>query len=227
MKSFEHLNDNELTTLSQEEINHYIKLKKAETGIKIITLPEAPSYQDLPPPDLELYEVNGFAFSDKEKAEEIADVLNKHIASSLRVDYDYSRGGSDYKYAKPFDGSLETIDIRRVYSRPVYNSIRDIIASNKKVKDAWTEIKSEYDSEEEKAGNISEDIYTKIQEARERIEKFKNYKLRIAEYLQLANGDRDIAWNFFDKAYAVEPSVKSMIMESSEYQDAVSSYINA
>jgi hypothetical protein len=227
MKAFEHLNDQELVALDQDQINHYIKLKKAETGIRIITLPDPPTYQDVPAPDLELYEACGFSFADKTKAQEIADTVNKHVSTALKIDYDWSRGGSDYKYAKPYDGSLETVEIKRAFSQPVYNSIRDIITSNKKIKDAWEVIKKEYDGEEEKAGEIVESIYDSITKARDRIELFRNYKVRIIEYLQLANGDRDIAWNFFDKAYSVEPSVKTMIMESQEYQDAINSYINA
>jgi hypothetical protein len=179
MKSFEHLNDQELVSLDQDQINHYIKLKKAETGIKIITLPDASIYQDVPAPDLELYEACGFSFADKTKAQEIADTVNKYISTTLKVDYDWSRGGSDYKYAKPYDGSLETVEIKRVFSQPVYNSIRDIITSNKKIKDAWDAIKKEYDDEEEKAGEIVESIYDGINEARARLEKFHNYKLRI------------------------------------------------
>jgi hypothetical protein len=228
MKTFEHLNDTELVSLTQDEINHYIKLKKAETGVRLLTLPDTPTYQDVPSPDVELYEVAGYAFADKQKAQEIADAINKNISLAFKVDYDYwGSGSSDYKYAKPYDGSLEAIGIQRVFSQPVYNSIKTVIASNKKVREAWEKLKSEYEAEDEKATEIVNNIYDAINPARDRLAQFQTYKTRITEYLQLANGDRDIAWNFFDKAYSVEPSVKSMIMESKEYQDALSSYIDA
>jgi len=226
MKAFEHLNDQELVALTQDEINHRVKLKKAETGIKIITPPEMPTYQDIPAPDLELYEAAGYAFTDKAKAEEITSTINKHIVSAMKVDYDW-RNSSDYKYAKPYDGSLETVDIKRVFSQPTYNSIKDVIASNKKVKEAYEKLRKEYDDEDEKSTEIIDGIYDAINTAKVRIDQFRNYKTRIVEYLQLANGDRDIAWNFFDKAYSVEPSVKSMIMESPEYEEALNSYIKA
>lgn len=227
MKPFEQLNDQELIALSDEQIDYYIKLKKAETGIKIINYPETPIYTDLVVPNLEMYEVAGRIFLEKEKAEEIASVINKHLASSFTKDYDYYRSNGKYQYAKPFDGSLETVSIVRLYSMSAYNSIKDAIQSNKKIEDAYNKIKDEYDEENEKATEIVDKIRDAIQEARERIALFHDYKVRIQEYLQLAAGDRDIAWNFFDKAYAVEASVKSMIMESPEYQATINSYIKA
>jgi len=227
MTNFEQLNDSELVALSEEQITHYIKVKKAETGIKIITLPEYPKLQETPEPDMEMYRVAGWVFAERAKAEEIASVINSHLSSSFTEDYDYYRGGSDFKYAKPFSGNIEQVEITRLYSQTLYNSIKDIIQSNKKIEESYKKIKSEYDEEESRASEIIDTIYDAISAARERIEKFKNYKSRIIEYLRLANGDRDIAWNFFDKAYSVEPSVKAMIMESQEYQDAVNSYINS
>lgn len=228
MKIFQQLNDRELVELTQDQIDQYVKLKKAETGIKIINEPETPVYQDVPERDLELFEVNGYNFKDRAAAEEIASVINKHISSALKVDYDYYRGGSDYKYASAYSGSLETVNVLRVYSSPVYQSIKDILASNKKIKEAWEKVHGEYEDENTKASEIVEGVYEAIRQARERLEKFRTYKIHIVEYLQLANGDRDIAWNFFDKAYAIEPSVKSMIMESAEYNDAINTdYITA
>lgn len=227
MKTFEQLNDSELVQLTQDEIDYYVKLKKAETGIRIINLPENPKYQDIPSPDLEMYEVSNYIFKEKEKAEEIANVINKHLSGAFTSSYDYYRSGSDTKYAKSYDGSLETVNIVRLYSQSMYNSIKDTVSSNKKIKEAYEKIEKEYDDENEKASEIVEKINQSIIEARERIQKFIDYKSRIVDYVKLANGDRDIAWNFFDKAYTVEPSVKNMIMESQEYKSAIDSYINA
>jgi hypothetical protein len=227
MKTFEQLNDQELLALTDDQIEYYIKLKKAETGIKIISFPETPVYAEIPQPELEMYVVAGRVFNEKEKAEEIASVINKHLGSSFTKEYDYYRSGGNHKYAKPFDGSLETINIVRLYSMSTYNSIKDTIQSNKKIEDAYKEIKNAYDKEDEKASEIVEMIHSAIAKARECVQLFQNYKVRIVEYLQLANGNRDVAWNFFEKAYVVEPAVKNMILESPEYVNAVNSYIKA
>ena len=226
-KTFEQLNDQELISLTGEQVDYYIKLKKAETGIKIIAFPEPPKYAELPAPDLEMYEVAERVFKEKEKAEEICSTINKHLGSSFTREYDYYRSNGDYKYAKPFNGSLETVNIVRLYSMPIYASIKDTIQSNQRVKEAYEKVKKAYDDEDEKAGEIVDSINQAIAKARERVELFRNYKVRIVEYIQLANGNRDVAWNFFEKAYAVEPAVKNMIMESGEYKAALDAYIKA
>ena len=227
MKQFEILNDQELLALTDEQIDYYIKLKKAETGIKIIAFPESPVYAEIPQPELEMYEVAGRVFKEKEKAEEIASVINKHLGSSFTQEYDYYRSGGNHKYAKPFDGSLETINIVRLYSMSAYNAIKDAIQSNKKIEDSYKEIKKAYDDEDEKASEIVETIREAISKARERVRQFQEYKIRIVEYIQLANGNRDVAWNFFEKAYVIEPAVKNMILESPEYVNAINSYIKS
>lgn len=226
MKTFEQLNDSELVSLNQEQIDWYIKLKKAEAGVKIINCPEFPSYQSIPEPDLQLYGVAGRYFTTPEKANQVASAINVVLAESFSVDYNW-HFDSKHKYASPYSGNLESVEIVRVYSRPVYDSIKDILASNKKIQEAYEKFKREYDDEDEKSTEIVDSIYEAINKAKERLEQFRNFKTRIIEYLQLADGNRDIAWNFFDKAYAVEPSVKTMIMESQEYQEAIKSYIEA
>lgn len=221
MKSFDDLNDTELLALTQDQIDHYIKIKKAETGIKLMVRPEVPTYQPVPDKDLDVYEVSGFFFKEREPAEEIASVINKHILNALKVTYDYYRGDTDYRYAAPYSGALENVSVSRIYSGPLYQTIKDTIASNKKIKEAYEEVEKAYDDEEEKAIEIVDAVYLAIREARERLEKFNNYKKHIVEYLTLANGDTAIAWNFFDKAYTVDETIKAAIMESEEYQTAI------
>ena len=108
-----------------------------------------------------------------------------------------------------------------------YNAIKDAIQSNKKIEDSYKEIKKAYDDEDEKASEIVETIREAISKARERVRQFQECKIRIVEYIQLANGNRDVAWNFFEKAYVIEPAVKNMILESPEYVNAINSYIKS
>jgi len=222
-KTFEQLTDVELLALSQEDIDWYVKLKKAEAGVKILNCPETPLYRDIPEKDLTVYQVCGYSFADKGTAQEIADLINSKNLNAMEVDYDYSHG-SDYKYAKPYEGSLTNVEIKKVFTLATYTSIKDILISNKKIEDAYNKVKREYDNEEEKANEVTEIIYTTITEARERKVQQEEYVTRIQEYLRLSNGDTTIAWNFFDKAYSVETSVKTKILESKEYIEAVEGY---
>ena len=222
-KPFEQLTDNELLELTQEQIDWYIKLKKAENGIRIISCPPMPETREIPATDLILFDVCGFNFIDRETAEEVAKFINSKIAKAYSVNYDWSVGG-DKKYAKPFTGNLVDVKLENVFSEMLYNSIKDVMISNEKIMRAYKDLKNEYDDMEEKATEIVEKIYKVINEARARKHQYEEYIIRIQEYLRLANGDTKVAWNFFDKAYEIEPAVKNKIMESEAYQTAVSGY---
>lgn len=227
MKTFEQLNDGELVTLTQEQIDEYIKLKKAEQGIKILVMPTYPAIREIPEPETTVYEVAGYSFLTPEPAQEICEIINKHASKQRECTYDWNINRDTY-YEKPKSYiSMESVSIKKVFSQEKFQEIKDILKSNKLIKDSYEKVKEEYDEENEKASEIIENIYEQIQKAKDRIEIFREYKLRIVDYIKLANGDTNIAWNFFDKAYVVEPSVKNMIMESEEYQDAIKSYINA
>ncbi len=226
MKPFEQLNDAELVSLSGEQVLDYIKLKKAETGIKIIARPDEPKYQILPDPDLTLYEVCGFCFKDQAVAASVCAAINGALKDAYKLDYNW-RGSNRVEYAKTFTGSLEQVEMKLVYSMPVYDSIRDVLTSNTRIEEAYKKVKDAFDEEEEKSESIIAGIHDAITNARERIAMFREYKSHIIEYLKLANGNREVAWNFFDKAYPVEPGVKAMIMESPEYIQAIESYTKA
>lgn len=224
LKQFDQLTDVELIELSNEQIDWYIKLKKAENGVRILAEPTYPTYREVPEPDMTLYCVGQHCFVNQDTAASIAKSINQHVADSFRVDYDYYRGGSQYKYARRDDTRMEDVAIQRVYSKAVYDSIADIIASNKKIEAQYEKLLNEYNEENQKASDLVNHIYDAISAARERLEQFGEYKVRILEYLRLANGNAEVAWNFFDKAYAVDTQVKAKIMESEEYINAVNGY---
>lgn len=225
MKKFEQMNDTELVALTEEEIADIIKLKKAENGVKILVRPIAPKLKETPEQDIIVYTVAGKSFLEKEPAEEICEVLNKHSHKMVSVDYNWKLG-SDKKYIKPMSyNNLENVSVEKVYSENKYKEIQDTLDSNNVLEVAYKKLLDEYNSEEEKAKDIVNNVYEEIQKAKDRISHFVELKDRIVDYIKLANGDRDIAWNFFDKAYQVEVSVKNMIMESEEYKNALEAYI--
>lgn len=222
-KQFELLTDAELLALTQEEIDWYIKLKKAEKGVKILICPATPEYRSTPDKDITTYEVNGYLFTDRTTAEEISNFINSKISTALKTNYNYNYG-YDYKYVEPYEGNLSQVNTGNYYSKQVYDSIKDMISSNDKIKKAYEKVKEEYDAEEEKCTEIVDKIYEAVNKAKERKYQEDEYKIRIQEYLRLANGNTEVAWNFFEKAYTIEPQVKNKILESEEYTNAVKGY---
>jgi len=222
-KLFEQLTDKELLELTQEQIDWYIKLKKAEAGIRIISCPAMPEYREIPKTDMILYDVVGFNFIDRETAEEVAKVINSFISKAYAVNCNWDVG-SDFKYAKPFTGNLVDVKLENVFSELTYNSIKDILISNEKIKKVYNSLREEYNEMNDKATEIIDKIYETINLARTRKEQYEQYIIRIQEYLRLANGDTAVAWNFFEKAYEIEVAVKNKILESEEYLSAVAGY---
>jgi hypothetical protein len=223
LKTFEQLTDNELIALTQEQIDWYIKLKKAEAGIRIVARHKLPELREIPAQDMVLYDICKFNFINREDAEESSKLINSKIGNAYQTAYDYS-AGYDRQYGKPFTGTLADVKMEKVYSETAYNSIKDILISNKKIQSSYEELKSEYDEVEEKSSEIVNNIYDKIREANGRKDLQEEYIIRIHDYLRLANGDVTIAWNFFEKAYEIEPSVKNKILEDARYIETVEGY---
>lgn len=223
LKPFETLTDEELLALTREQIDWYIKLKKAEAGVRIVNCPETPQYRAIPDKDMTLFDVAGFNFEDRETAEEVAKLINSKISKAYRVDYEWSMG-SDKQYARPYEGNLVDVKIENVYKQETYNGIKDVLVSNKKIEKAYQEIKDEYDEQESKSSDIINNIYNKIDEARRRKQDFEMAVERIKEYLRLSNGDTNIAWAFYEKAYEIDVATKNKVLANEDYLTTVKGY---
>lgn len=221
MKALENMTDAELTALTDEEIDDIIKLKKAEAGIKILRLPVYPELRPIPTPDVEVYEVAGYAFTDKEIAQKFANDTNDVIPSAVRVGYDYWHGSSRQEYVTGKEASLVQIEVKHVHSSLQYASIKDAVTSNKRVEEAYEKVKKEYDEEEERAKDIASGVFDRVQGARDRINEVAGHVEHIVEYLKLSNGDVEVAWNFLKKAYVIDPEVENQVRASEEYQVAI------
>lgn len=222
-KKFELLTDEELINLTEEQIDWYIALKKAEKGIRILKCPESPKYREIPEPNFTVYGILDLYFKDREIAQEISDFINERIEKSYTSNYDWSID-SNKCYANLFNGHLKQVEVKTLYDKDTYNSIKDILISNKKIKEAYEKIKDEYDEYNENVQELVNEIYDKINEAKKRKEDFNEYLVKIQEYLQLANGDKDVAWKFFNKAYTIENTVKNKIIEHEDYLETLKGY---
>lgn len=224
MRSIENLTDTELLALTDEEVTSHIRLRKAEEGIRILPEPVLPALKEIAGPDIQVFEIAGYAFHEREKAEEIANVINKHVPQSTSIDYDYYRGDGKYRYTKANNTALVSVAVEQVYSPTKYSEIRDAVESNKRIQESYNKVKREYDDETDKAADIVSAIYDRIQGARDMANEVENHKLNIGNYLELAQGDVEVAWNFFKKAYVISPEMENLVRASEEYQVEVNKY---
>ena len=153
MKNISEMTEQEIIALSDEDVQKMIKLRMMEEGIKLLDKPKVPELFEIEPADTQYFSIpllDGFAFTDIEEATKVAEIL-KSAKSLRKVDYDWNRLGSEYKYLKKserykFNGNSD-FDILSgwAYSNELYAKISNFAAQNKVMKEQAEKDKKEYD----------------------------------------------------------------------------------
>ncbi len=102
MKGFTEMTEQEILALTEEDVQKMIKLRMMEEGIKIMDKPKIPELFEIEPADIQYFSIpllDGFAFTDINEATKVAEIL-KSAKSLRKVDYDWNKLGSDYKFLK-------------------------------------------------------------------------------------------------------------------------------
>ena len=220
MQLLENMSDEEILSLSDEQVKKKIKLKQAYEGVPIREKPEKPDYEEIPDPNTSIYEVDDVKafFTDKAAAEEIAEALRTNVEFRCTTDY-ASKVGSDYKFIKKEPPSYDNweeiaINEKRVYSREVYESIQNKLEKNKQLRKEYNRKMNDYRDYREQVEEIEEKVWAKVRSVREDFEEKNNYLKKFNEYVDLADGNEDDAWKFFNKAYDVSEDVVEFIKEN-------------
>lgn len=96
------MTEQEILALTEEDVQKLIKLRMMEEGIKIMDKPKIPELFEIEPADIQYFSIpllDGFAFTDINEATKVAEIL-KSAKSLRKVDYDWNKLGSDYKFLK-------------------------------------------------------------------------------------------------------------------------------
>lgn len=96
------MTEQEILALTEEDVQKMIKLRMMEEGIKIMDKPKIPELFEIEPADIQYFSIpllDGFAFTDINEATKVAEIL-KSAKSLRKVDYDWNKLGSDYKFLK-------------------------------------------------------------------------------------------------------------------------------
>lgn len=216
MKRFQELTDVEVLALSEEEIERYIKLEMAEEGIKILQKPVEPKYKTIPEGDELTYGVGGFAdnvvFKEKGAAQRIADAITKELPNAF--DLSYNRNYS-LRYLKKADTEYTNLGVvkhSKHYKKETLDRIEEDKTANDDLKRIYEKELKEYDSENNRASRIRSDIWDRVHYLQQQeLEKERNLT-RYKEYLELANGNPEIAMNFLKKAYTIDEQTEQYIL---------------
>ncbi len=198
MKDFNELTNEELAALTGKQVGHYKRLNAAEAGVVIPGPEPKPFNEQKPAQDVVIYEIGGCKFTDREMAVNMQSWLMNHQDDLVDVDYNWQVGGSIY-YVKGYDGDLAIAE-RTAYSANLYEQLREQITGYSDRKKAADEARTEWVNETKAFKNQVEYVDEKISHARDRIWREEENQRRFNEYLELAEGNAERAWTFFEKA---------------------------
>lgn len=224
MKTIDKYTDEEVAALSYEDVEKLKMLALATAGLKIPVYPTEPTLEDVVEPDLSMWTVVGanLNFRTKEAAEAVASSLVKNADSLCKSTYDYGLGyDSKYYYMKDEDSytldSLGTVQEKRVYSRELYQKIRETAQANKTLTDAYKAQLEEYKTQESEAKEVTAAVDERVREVEERFYKLRTLLERFTDYVTIADGDLAQAEKFFKAAYS--PNDEDLAWVKAQYKE--------
>lgn len=223
MKKINEMTEQEILALSEQDIQNMIKFRMMEEGIKIIDKPKRPELFEIEPADQKVYVIpilNGYAFTDFAEAQKVADAL-REAKSFRKVDYDWNKLGSDFKYLEKKDrytydyaGDFGINEIH-VYSSKLYASIVDFAAQNKAMNEQVEKDMKSYDDAYAAASDITLEIRGRVTEIREKYERLERLTCSFAnDYYPLSDNNEEMAMKFMSKAFTLTGEEEKYILEN-------------
>ena len=216
MKGFTEMTDQEILALTEEDVQKLIKLRMMEEGIKIMDKPKIPELFEIEPADIQYFSIpllDGFATK-------VAEIL-KSAKSLRKVDYDWNKLGSDYKFLKKsekykFNGNSDFDIISGwAYSDELYAKISNFAAQNKVMKEQAAKDQKEYDEKMQEASGIISEISGWVKEVKVKYERLNRLTYKFAtDYYPLSDHNEDMAMKFMAKAYSFTDKEKEYILQN-------------
>lgn len=228
-KSFNKLNELELASLSNKEIEYYKNLMLAEKGIKIPIKPIKKTY-DIEKPDILVYEVSipaYIAFANIEDAKNLISFI-KTLKSRGTCDYD-SGCGYENKYFKKginldYNGEEGEIYIKsfKAYSPEKYKQLKESLIKKNKEEEKYQDEQHAYNVLVDKANDICSVIDTAVQNAKESIQKkITLCDIFYSKYYPLTE-NIETAMNYFKLAYSITDEQEEYIRNNNGETNATS-----
>lgn len=227
MKNIDEMTEQEILSLTEEDVQKMIKLRMMEEGIKVMDKPKIPELFEVEPADLKAFTIpllEGFAFTDINEADAVAEALRN--AKTLReVKYDWNKLGSEYKYlvkkdkykSWSSDKSDFSVNSNFFYSIELYQKISDFAAQNKVMKEQAEKDQEEYDETMQEAAGIISEITSRVKEVKVKHERLSRLAYKFAvDYYPLSDNNEEMAMKFMAKAYSFTDEEKEYI--SSNYK---------
>ena len=196
--AFEELTTYEKATLSDKEVSMYERLAAANAGAELPRANFVPFTDQKPQPDQTVYSVGDFMFSTRSAADQVAKLLADLAGFLRKSDYDWNIG-YDFKKASPLE-VIPGVEATRLFSEENYNNIATELKSYTLRKEAAEKDRKHHEKTLEAYETATEGVAQAVREAKSAVALWEYRQTQFDAYLELAEGDAAIAWNFFVKA---------------------------
>jgi len=206
MKRLEEYTNDELMKLTDKEIETLIDLECAHEGVPLLpedvpVKPAKPS-EDLEP-DVTYYEFSTSPeFMTQADAVAAAELIKQF--DSPDTEWTYGRGKSFDMFKGVKKRTQVDIVSKKAFTAAHHAKIADAKSKYEMELDAYDKAQREYDSIAKNRRQTSQSVYDRLSEAREHFAKIQRYCTEFKRYLKLAEGSRQIAWNFLKSAHPEE-----------------------
>lgn len=211
MKDIEDMTHEEIIALQPNDLEFLVKRDMAEEGVKIIEPIEEPTYPELPSKDIVLHTSGLFEFhvSDEQLLYQLTAIIEDNSESVYIAKRDYTL---DQSFAETLDDHVEReynnpYDIERKHLYLEANKLRlkENMQKKNALREEYKSRQTEYETNLRSVQACRKDIMDVYNEALY-IEHARKKYMRLLEndYLPLAEGNREVAFNFLVKAYRSE-----------------------
>lgn len=199
MKPYEELTIQEKAALTDDEFDYYCKLACAEAGAPICPKDPGPKPAGIDiKPTLTVYEVADGFCTKQEDAMAIAEAMNR---CTRYHSYSYLPGRYDLHYLGDTCSKVDVKPIQVLTQEEADSVKKSAVEAAAKMKE-WTDDNERYNKEVKARESAIEWIVDDHADAITYCRGIERKREAFKEYLSLANGDRETAIRFFNKAYS-------------------------
>ena len=205
MNRYTNLTGKELSELTDEQVKRYIDIEIIYNQIipmekPTITKPCEPTVEQT----VVAYEFAGMIFESQEDAAK--------VATMTRFETTYINNMYNYKYLSK-SNDFYGVKTVKFYSKENLMVLKDEIEHYNTLTNKYDNDWKEYNDYEKEISSIKNNVWSAINEAKDNIKKVKSMASTYEKYLDLSEGDKDIAWNFLKASLVKQNSSDEFIQQ--------------
>lgn len=222
MKRFTDLAEAELTALSEDDIARYIDYACAENGVALLpALPPEPKPVDYEP-DAKVYQLGyHWNFATAEDAARVLDAIK--ASNMIATTYLSTPSGITSTALTNRREALPGITVNDAFSAERAAQLKDELAGAKIAEDIYAKAKKEYDSAVAERDAYASEIREKVERAWETRHRREQRQRDYERYLDLADGNREIALRFLTRAHSDTQALLPDLFVSKDVGEVVAS----